>query len=82
MKGLFTLSMIPKEILTADKMIVDFIFEDMAYWMDLPRNENFKSKWIQSVNTIITNKPEWQESEEESGSGKLFDINTGKEILM
>ena len=86
MKGLFTLSMIPKEVLIADKMIVDFIFEDMNYWMDLPRNSSFKTKFINSVNTIISNKPEWEfssESETATGDpGKLFDVNTGKEITI
>jgi hypothetical protein len=84
LKGIFTLSMIPKEILTADKMIVDFIFEDMEYWLDLPRNSSFKSKFINSVNTIVSNKPEWEFSSETNSSvgapGKLFDINSGKEI--
>ena len=35
LKGIFSLSLIPKEILLADKMIVDFVFEEMNYWLCL-----------------------------------------------
>ena len=89
LKGIFSLSLIPKEILLADKMIVDFVFEEMNYWLDLPRNSNFKPKFIEIVNTIVANKPEWKYDNEitegelvptPGDPGNIFDTNSGLQL--
>ena len=89
LKGVFSLSLIPKEILLADKMIVDFIFEEMNYWLDLPRNSSFKPKFVEIVNTIVANKPEWKYDNEitegefaptPGDPGNIFDTNSGLQL--
>tara|TARA_Y100000592_G_scaffold19005_1_gene29096 strand:- start:28156 stop:38079 length:9924 start_codon:yes stop_codon:yes gene_type:complete len=75
LKGVFSLSVIPKEILTADEMIVEFIYEEMDFWLNLPRNIDFKNKFYHSASSVIANKPEFDQQ-----SQTLFDIQLGKEI--
>jgi len=84
-KGIHTTSVFPIELFRDEETIIEYIFSDFEFWLNLPNNNAFTFAYYDLVNSIIRSKSEWTPDDEASDfgfeiHGEIFDLKMGKPI--
>ena len=84
-KSIHSTSVFPEELYRDEELLVEYIFSEFKFWLDLPQNAGFAFKYIDLVTSIIRSKSEWTPDDESNNSGlqlkgELYDINLGKAV--
>lgn len=84
-KSIHSTSVFPEELYRDEELLVEYIFSEFKFWLDLPQNAGFAFKYIDLVASVIRSKSEWTPDDESNNSGlqlkgELYDINLGKVV--